>query len=211
MLYKLKIDYHKINQKSISFFSIEFSKKNSDNITITKLIRINMSKKGYLYFLVPAVVLLPVKALAFCPVCTVAAAAAVGLSRWLGVDDTISGLWIGGLTISAIGWTINWLRKKKINFWWSNLLVALVYYGMIMIPFYKIDIISFHPSNLLWGVDKLFLGIIIGSLFFVLGNFLYQYVKEKNGGHAHFPFEKIVFPVTPLLILSLTFYLITKN
>lgn len=160
-----------------------------------------------LYFLLSAKV-----ALAFCPVCTVAAAAAVGLSRWLGVDDTISGLWIGGLTVSAIAWTINWLKNnRKIDFWWLNVLVAMSYYALIMIPFYKTDIISFHPANMLWGIDKLVLGMVLGSVFFLLGHSLYQIVKEKNGGHAHFPFEKIVFPVAPVLILSIIFYFITKK
>jgi len=32
------------------------------------------------------------KALAVCPICTVAVGAGVGLSRWLGIDDTIN--WI---------------------------------------------------------------------------------------------------------------------
>ena len=57
---------------------------------------------------------LPVKA--FCPVCTVAVGAGLGLARWLRIDDTISGLWIGGLTISMIMWTLSWLAKKNINF-----------------------------------------------------------------------------------------------
>jgi hypothetical protein len=152
----------------------------------------------------------PIQTLAFCPICTVAAAAAVGLSRWVGVDDTISGLWIGGLTVSTIGWTINRLRKKNVSAWWISTSVALAYYALIVIPFYKTNIISFHPQNSLWGVDKILLGLILGSIFFLFGHSLYQVVKERNGGHAHFPFEKIVFPVATLLILSGIFYFITK-
>lgn len=38
---------------------------------------------------------LTAKAQAVCPVCTVAVGTGVGLSRWLGVDDTITGLWLG--------------------------------------------------------------------------------------------------------------------
>lgn len=33
------------------------------------------------------------KALAVCPICTVAVGAGVGLSRCLGIDDSITGLW----------------------------------------------------------------------------------------------------------------------
>ena len=49
---------------------------------------------------------------AICPICTLAVGAGVGLSRWLGVDDTVTGLWIGGLTVSMILWTIFWADKK---------------------------------------------------------------------------------------------------
>ena len=154
--------------------------------------------------------LFPTQALAFCPVCTAAAAAAVGLSRWIGVDDTISGLWIGGLIVSSIGWTINYLRKRKISIWWLNILIAIFYYLLIIVPFYKTNIISFHPKNLLWGTDKLLLGMVIGSIFFLLGHLIYQKVKKINGGHAHFPFENIAFPIVPLLIWSAVFYFLTR-
>ncbi len=50
-----------------------------------------------------------------CPVCTIAVGAGIGLSRWLGVDDLISGLWIGGLIVSLIGMTILWLNKKNLK------------------------------------------------------------------------------------------------
>jgi len=56
------------------------------------------------------------KALAVCPICTLAVGAGVGLSRWLGIDDTISGLWVGGLIVSLIYWTIDWLGEEKYSF-----------------------------------------------------------------------------------------------
>lgn len=65
-------------------------------------------------------------AYAICPICTIAVGAGVGLSRWLGVDDTISGIWIGGLAISSIWWTINWLNSKHIRFLAENHSLSLV-------------------------------------------------------------------------------------
>jgi hypothetical protein len=35
-----------------------------------------------------------------CPVCTIAVAGGVGLCRYLGIDDLISGAWIGALLFS---------------------------------------------------------------------------------------------------------------
>lgn len=148
------------------------------------------------------------KALAVCPVCTIAVGAGVGLSRWLGIDDTISGLWIGGLTVSLSLWTINWLRKKNINFKGMPLLLFIGYYALIVLPLYFSEIIG-HPYNTLWGFDKLMLGIVLGSIFFFLGVWNYDWIKQKRG-KAHFPFQKVVMPVAPLIILSIVFYFLTR-
>ncbi|KKP59532.1 MAG: hypothetical protein UR53_C0001G0032 [Candidatus Magasanikbacteria bacterium GW2011_GWC2_34_16] len=162
-----------------------------------------------LFFLSLLGVLIAKPALAFCPVCTVAVGAGVGFSRWLGVDDTISGLWIGGLTVSLIGWTINWLDKKKIKFYGRKISIFVLYYGLIVVPFFYTGVIG-HPLNTFWGIDKLLLGVIVGSIFFFIGKLVYNNVKKNNGGHAHFPFENIVFPVAPLILLSGLFYFLTR-
>jgi len=60
--------------------------------------------KNILIFLFIVDLFLPSYALAVCPVCSIAVAGGVGLSRWLGIDDTISGIWIGGLIISLAIW-----------------------------------------------------------------------------------------------------------
>ncbi|MBU2028952.1 hypothetical protein KJ761_03645, partial [Patescibacteria group bacterium] len=69
---------------------------------------------------------------AICPVCTIAVGAGVGFTRYLGIDDTISGLWIGGLTVSIIMWTINWLNKKNIHFKGRKIITTLGYYLLIV-------------------------------------------------------------------------------
>lgn len=149
--------------------------------------------------------LLSLKTQAVCPVCTVAVGAGVGFSRWLGIDDVISGLWVGGLTVSLITWTINWLNSKKIYFKGRKILTVLFYYAIIVVPLYWSDIIG-HPMNTLWGIDKLLLGIILGSLIFILANLSYEWLKKRNNNHSYFPFQKVAMPLGFLLILSLIFY-----
>lgn len=63
--------------------------------------------KIYFSFLILAFLLFGVQVQAVCPVCTVAVGAGVGFSRYLGIDDTIAGLWIGALIVSVSMWTIN--------------------------------------------------------------------------------------------------------
>lgn len=167
-------------------------------------------RKYFCMFTCPALVILTAgSAHAVCPVCTVGVVAGVGLSRWLKIDDSITGLWIGGLTVSLIIWTINWLEKRKIRYIFRKLSVIALYYGLIVVPLFFTDIIG-HELNRLWGIDKLLLGIILGSVLFLAGNVYYEYLKKNNGDRAYFPFQKVVMPIAPLVILSIIFYFITK-
>ena len=162
------------------------------------------------YLLILAALFIPItKASAFCPICTIAAGMGVGLSRWLGIDDTITGTWLGGLLLAASFWTIDWLNKKNIHFLFRKILVFVLYYGLVVIPLYWIDVIG-HPFNKLFGIDKLVVGVVIGSIVFWAAHVFYQFLKKKNGGHAHFPFERIVIPVASLIIISGIFYFLTK-
>lgn len=148
-------------------------------------------------------------AFAVCPVCTVAVGAGIGLSRWLGIDDTITGLWIGGLTVSLIMWTINWFNKKNIVFKFRKIITSAGYYLIIVAPLYWMGIMG-HSYNKIWGIDKLLLGIIIGSVLFLNSSLWYQSLKKKNGDRAYFPFQKVAMPVGFLAVFSVIFYFITK-
>lgn len=148
-------------------------------------------------------------ALAICPVCTVAIAGGVGLSRWLGIDDSVSGVWVGGLIVSSIIWFLRWLDKKQIRFKFRRIIIAALFYLTIIIPFYWAGIIG-HSCNKLWGADKLLLGIIVGGQFFLAGNGISDFLKKKNQGKAFFPFQKVIMPISFLVILSVIFYFLTK-
>lgn len=160
-------------------------------------------------FLSALAVLIARPALAVCPVCTIAVGAGVGFSRWLGIDDTVTGLWIGGLTVSLIMWTINWLNKKNIYFKLRKIIVVIGYYAIIVVPLYFTGIMG-HFYNKVWGIDKLLVGIITGSILFAASAIWYYYLKNHHGGRAYFPFQKVVMTVAPLIIFSFIFYWITK-
>ncbi|MEK7203323.1 MAG: hypothetical protein AAB653_03330 [Patescibacteria group bacterium] len=158
-------------------------------------------------FLISCLILLvvPLSVKAVCPICTVTVCVGVGLSRWIGVDDAITGLWIGALNIPLIIWTIDWLNKKNIRFFCRKLLIIFIYYLAIFLPLYQFNLINIR-YNKLWGFDKLLLGIIIGSIVFLINVLLYEYLKKKNNNKAYFPFQKIIMPIGSLIILSFLFY-----
>jgi len=152
---------------------------------------------------------LAASAKAVCPVCVVALGSGVGLCRWLGIDDTISGLWIGGLIVAMILWAIDWMNKKGYNFKFKNILIWISFYALIIWPLYSFDIMG-HPLNKVWGMDKILFGIIAGGLVFLFSVFLNGHFKKQNGGKVYFPYQKVAIPVALLAIFSFIFYLIIK-
>jgi hypothetical protein len=154
-------------------------------------------------------------ALAVCPVCTLAVAGGLEISRWLGIDDVVTSLWIGALVVSMIMWTINWFNKKNIRFEGREILTTVGYYLLVIVPLYWMNnkngapIIG-DPRNTFWGVDKVLLGIILGSILFFLSSFWYEALKKKNNGHSYFPYQKVAMPVASLLIVSVMFYFLTR-
>lgn len=156
--------------------------------------------------------LFPPTAKAVCPVCTAVVVGGLGLSRFLGIDDTVSGIWVGGLLLSLSFWLTDWIRKKgwlkKLN---DNLLLfitALTFYLITFIPMILTNFIG-HPANKIWGIDKLIFGTAIGSVAFLLGFYLDK-KQRKIYGKQFFQFQKVAFPVLLLIISSVALYLITK-
>lgn len=147
---------------------------------------------------------------AVCPACVVVAGAGVGLSRWLHIDDFIIGIWIGGLTVSLIGWFLGRLDREKNFSRLSRMVIALFFYLMTFVPFYLADLFAkpvvagFYDVNR--DANRLFFGILSGSFVFLIGIWLHQFLKKKNNQRSFFPFQKVILPIGGLLILSLIFY-----
>lgn len=149
------------------------------------------------------------KTMAVCPICTVTVGAGLALAEKLGVDNLVMSVWLGGLLASATLWTINWLEKKKFTCKYYQELTTLAFYGLTFVTLHFTDFL-WNEGNTLFGIDKIMLGIAAGSLAFWGASRLYQYLKAKNDGKAHFPFEKVVLPVATLLALSTIAYFLTK-
>lgn len=151
----------------------------------------------------------PTEAQAVCPVCTVAAGAGLGFCRFLGIDDTISGLWIGGLVLSSGLWLADFLAKKKVKLsrlkFWSIVLLFL----FVLPPLYWSKMIGII-GNTLWGVDKLLLGITSGSGLFILGVLTDKALRQTNNGKVYIYYQKVIVPILYLAIASFIFYLITR-
>lgn len=168
-------------------------------------------KKGIGIFLGTVLPLIITKQVfAVCPVCTVAVVAGLGLSRWLGVDDTVSGVWIGGLIVSSGVWLSTWLIKKNVHIPLLPLWCTALFYPFVFLPLWMGHIIG-HPNNVLWGMDKLIVGTIAGTVGLVGGILLDTITRKKHNGKVLFFYQKVIFPIALLIIASLVFYGITKK
>ena len=150
----------------------------------------------------------PSKALAVCPVCTVAVGAGLGLCRFLGIDDTISGIWIGGLILSSGLWLADFLTKKNIKIHHLNFWSVGLFFLFVLPPLYWAKMIGVS-GNTLWGIDKSILGIIFGSVFFLLGVWTDKALRNTNNGKVYIYYQKEIIPVLYLTIASFIFYLVT--
>lgn len=146
---------------------------------------------------------------AVCPVCTIAVGAGLEGMRILGVDDVLTGIWAGGLTLSLFFWTASWLKKKGVeSALWQIIVPFVTYYALLGCVYLLPDV--HYGACRLWGMDKLLLGIIIGTVTFWFGGILHSRLKKRNGGKVYFKFQKVVIPVVCLLIMTGIFAIVTE-
>lgn len=157
---------------------------------------------------------------AHCPLCTGAAIAGVGVARFMGVDDSIVGLFLGAFIISTALWFSKWLVKKKVKIPFQEIALVLLSFFLLVFSLYTVGLItnfemikSMPEYSMLgmgiYGIDKLFFGIITGSLAIWMSFTLSDYIKEKRG-RILWPYQGISFMFITLVILSFIFWLITK-
>jgi hypothetical protein len=142
-----------------------------------------------------------------CPVCTVAVAAGVGVLREFGVNDVITGIWFGALIISSIAWMIDWLNRKNIHFIFKPQLVIVVFIAIFIWPLYNWGIMG-APGNLIFGMDRILFGTIIGGTLFILAMLSNNYLKKINEDKVLINYQKILIPLAYLIIASIIMHLL---
>lgn len=142
-----------------------------------------------------------------CAVCTVTIGATLSVARAFGVDDCVVGVWSGAM-LALIGfWTIRFFDKRGWRFRGRD--TFLVVLSVAMIGFMYLGEMTYSPGIIgFLYIDSFLFANIMGAIVLILANHLYQFLKERNGGHAHFPFEKVVIPVLAVALTSLAFHVL---
>ena len=124
------------------------------------------------------------------------------------VEDSIVGLWAGALLTLLGYWSIMFFDKRNWHFRGRDFLLLLLSVGMI--GFIYVAEVDYTPV-VIWKIfymDTILFSSLLGMLIYIGSQKLYQRMKAGNGGHAHFPFEKVVLPIVFLLggSLYLTYF-----
>lgn len=177
----------------------------------------NFKSRALLGAITASALLFPAKSFAFvpliCDLCTIGVVAGLAISRYLGVDDSVVGVWIGAVIVALIVMTNALLEKKNVRFKFRDETIALSYVVFTAVSFYYAGVVgvaknTFFQSASIFA-DKVVVSSLIGAAVLVAASKTYQWLKAKNGGRAHFPFEKVALPVGALAATSLVFHFVT--
>lgn len=146
--------------------------------------------------------------LAHCPLCVAGAGAGLTLARWIGVDDSITGIWLGALMGAISFWSERAIISKfKIQSasWRAIFRISLyiAIFGLTLASFYQFNLVN--KLYQIFGMDKLTFGMIGGGVLFYLVDLIDDYLIKRNG-KVFFPYQRIIVSLGSMALLSLVQY-----
>ena len=152
-------------------------------------------------------VLILSKVKAHCPLCVAGAGVGLTFSRLLGINDSITGVWIGAFIGALAFWFQRILGAKNKLFFKPSTGVFL--YTLFLLAtiwsFYKFDLVARHGE--IFGFHKLTFGMVVGSIVYCLVDLLNTYIKRKSG-KSFFPYQSIVFSLSSIVLTSVGIYIL---
>lgn len=165
-------------------------------------------KKLLAFLFVPsAYLLMPSVVSAHCPLCVAGAAVGLTLSRWIGVDDSITGLWLAALlgAISFWSYTLLVRKIKKTNWGFLKPVIYIAIFASTLWSFYKFNLVI--RMEKMYGLDKLTFGIVVGGIAFYFIDVVNDLIIKIHG-KSLFPYQRIVFSLGTILGLSVIDYIL---
>lgn len=151
--------------------------------------------------------------LAHCPLCAAATAGGVAATRFLGVDDTVTGTFIGGFVASTGLWFSNWLTKKrngKALLQFQGAVFVALSLALTVLTLYLARLLgSPDPTYTMLGVDKLLVGTIAGTAVSLAAFRLHKWIRAVNSNKSFVPFQGIIVTMLALSATAAAFYLAT--
>jgi hypothetical protein len=142
------------------------------------------------------------KVMAHCPLCTGATIVGVGITRSLGLDDSIVGIFVGGMIISTALWFDNIAKKKGLKGDNKLRLISFIILTTVLtlVTFYYAGLFGRGNSYRIFGIESILIGAFSGSVI-SLGAFYYSnHLKNKNGGKTLFNYQTIILSIAALIV-----------
>ena len=162
-------------------------------------------------FVITAISILPY-AMAHCPLCTGATIIGVGITRSLGWDDSIVGIFVGAMIVSSALWMNNIFKKRNIG---GNALlritsITIATFVLTFLTFYYAGLFGLSNTYRIFGIEKIIFGTLSGSLVSIVGFTASNKIKMKNDGKAVFGYQTMIITFAGLILNALVFWIIFK-
>jgi len=162
----------------------------------------------FLISLASLIAIIPGVVMAHCPLCTAATIIGVGVTRSLGWDDSIVGVFVGAMIVSSALWLNNILKKRNIG--GSPFLrissITLATFVLTILSFYFAGL--FGPANTyrILGMEKIIFGTFSGAIVSFMTFFTSNKIKKNNNGKVLFNYQTMVLTFVALLLNALLFW-----
>jgi len=145
------------------------------------------------------VVLLPPTVMAHCPLCTAAVGTGLVITRSMGIDDSLVGVWIGAFIISTGLWLNKFLAKRFRTIPFQKSIILVAFFLLTVVPFYFTGLITFQST--MFGVDRLLFGTLLGCALTLVGFGASKAIRNNN--KPLIPFQTIALTIGVLIISNL--------
>lgn len=139
-----------------------------------------------------------------CPVCIVTVGGGMYLAKKLGIDDFLVSLWISGLNTAISFWAATKIKHRLFG---SPIVLSIIMLALTLVYFIFTDQTG-GVTNKIIGLDKIIFGQVLGMFIWFFGIFVDRKSRTLNGGKILFPYQKVVFPISILLIFTILFKLL---
>ena len=150
--------------------------------------------------------------MAHCPLCTAGTIVGVGITRSLGWDDSIVGIFVGAMIGSSALWINNICRKRSTggNAFLRISSITFATFVLTILSFYYAGI--FGPANIyrIFGMEKILFGVISGAVVSLGAFFISNEIKKKNEGRTLFNYQTMVLTFGGLILNALIFWRVFK-
>ena len=154
--------------------------------------------------------LLSRSALAHCPLCTAATGTLVATSRIAGLDDVITGTFLGAFAVSTAFWTARVVSSKLKQ---ESRFSMVVHPYILTVMSLVLTVLGLQLSGVLnafspqiFGVDKLLFGTALGTAVSAASFELHTMIRAFNGGRNRIPFQGAVLPLSILAAVDTLLY-----